>query len=135
MPFDEIDLFDEHLFLLGNDFQDSTTLPLFFSVNDHDQVIFFNMIFCDDHFKFPLLEDFRSQGDDFHKPFGPKFPGNRTENSSSNRIPLWIDEDSRVVIKFDVRTIETLYLFLRPDNDGTSHIPFSNLGIGKGIFD
>jgi hypothetical protein len=93
------------------------------------------VIFYDDHFKFLFLKDLWSQGDDLHEPFGPKFPGNRAENSSSNGIPLWIDEDSRVVIKFDVRTIKTFHLFLRPDNDGTSHIPFSNLGIGKGIFD
>ena len=31
--------------------------------------------------------------------------------------------------------IQTLHLFLRPDNDSTSHIPLFDLGIGEGIFD
>jgi hypothetical protein len=82
-----------------------------------------------------LLENLRSQGDDLHKPLGPKFPGNRTENSGSHRISLGIDEDSGVVIKLDVGTVGTFHLFPRPDNDSTSDIPFSNLGIGKSIFD
>jgi hypothetical protein len=155
MPLDEINLFNQHLRLLGKDLQNSTTLPLLFSIDDHDQVILFDVIFWNDHFKslFTLipaclalgwdwsrsgrfsLEDLRSQGDDFHKPFGPKFSGHWPENSGPHRIPLGIDEDSGVIIKFDVRTIQTLHFFPCPDDDGTSHIPFLNLRIGEGIFD
>ena len=117
MPLDEIDLFKQHLPLLGKDLQDSTALPLFLSGDDHDQIVLLDVIFWNGHFKFPFilspacpwgrtcrmpLEDLRGQRDDLHKPFGPKLPGDRTENSGPNRIPLRIDEDSRIIIKFDV---------------------------------
>jgi len=52
MPLDEIDLFKEHLLLLRKDLQHPATLSLFLSVDDHDQVILFDMIFWNDHFKF-----------------------------------------------------------------------------------
>jgi hypothetical protein len=48
---------------------------------------------------------------------------------------LRVDEDSGVVIKFDIGTIETFHLFPRPDNDRPNHIPLFDLGIGQGVFD
>jgi hypothetical protein len=152
MPLDEIDLFNDYFLLLRKDLQNPATFALFLSVDHHDQVILFDMKLKDAHFKIHSScrpadwrerayridrpsKYFWSQRDNFHKPFGSKFPGDRPKDSSPNGFPLWVDEDGRVVIEFDVGPIETFYLFLRSDDDRTNHIPFFDLGIGQGVFD
>lgn len=45
VSFDEIDLFDEHSFLLRKDPQDSAAFPLLPSMGHHDQVILLEVIF------------------------------------------------------------------------------------------
>lgn len=49
MPFDEIDLLNDHLLLLGQDLQDPATLPLLFATDDHDQIILLDMEFRSNH--------------------------------------------------------------------------------------
>jgi hypothetical protein len=52
MPFNEIDLFNDHLLLLRENLQDPATLTLLLAVDHHHKVILFDMKFGDAHFKF-----------------------------------------------------------------------------------
>ena len=51
MPLDEINLFNQHLFLFGKNSQNAAAFSLLFSIDDHDQVILFDVIFWNHHFK------------------------------------------------------------------------------------
>src|SRR3990170_1355282 len=58
-----------------------------------------------------FLQDLGCQRDDLHESFGSKFPCNGTENAGSDRFSLGIDENSGIIIKFDVRPIQPFHLF------------------------
>ena len=49
MPLDEIDLFEEDFLLLWKDPEHPAAFPLFLSMDYHDEVIFLNVIFRNDH--------------------------------------------------------------------------------------
>lgn len=49
MPLDEINLLHDHFLFLRDDSQDAAALPLLPAVNDHDQIIFLDMKFRNDH--------------------------------------------------------------------------------------
>src|SRR5215475_2054260 len=48
------------------------------------------------------LQHFRSERDDFHELFPTKFPRDRTEDASSHRFTVLINQDAGIAIELDI---------------------------------
>src|SRR5688572_27700899 len=72
----------------------------------------------------PLLQYFRSQGDNFQKLSRPQFTGNRTKNTSPNRLFICIYQNRGIFIKTDITSIHATKLGLGANDNRLGDIAF-----------
>jgi hypothetical protein len=81
------------------------------------------------------LEYFRSERDDFHESFAAQFTGNRPKYTGADWLELCIQQDGRIAIKANERTIRTSDAFSGTHNNSVIYIAFFNFATGDCVFD
>src|SRR6185312_12786496 len=81
------------------------------------------------------LQNFRCQGNDLHEFLPAELTGDGTEYTRSNRLALFVDQDARISIKLNIRSILPTNLLRRSDNDGPTHIPLLHAGLRDRLLD
>src|SRR3954451_2384880 len=81
------------------------------------------------------LDDFRRERDDLHELPLAQLAGDGAEDARADRLACVVDENGRVVVEFDVRTVAAAALFHRPDDDGFDHRALFDGAVRRGFLD
>src|SRR3954452_3173102 len=81
------------------------------------------------------LDDFRRERDDLHELPLAQLAGDRAENARADRLACVVDENGRVVVEFDVRTVAAAALFHGPNDNGLDHRALLDGAVRRGFLD
>src|SRR5512147_2075323 len=81
------------------------------------------------------LDHFRSEGDDLHELALAKLAGHGSEDAGSLGLLLVVDQDGRVLVEADVRTVLTANFLARAHEHGLVDFALLRLRTGDGVLD
>src|SRR5258708_23314034 len=80
-------------------------------------------------------DEFRGERDDLHELALTKLAGHGAEDAGADRLSRVIDQNGRVVVELDIRTVAAAALFHRANDDGLYDRPLLHGSIGSRFLD
>src|SRR5688572_31303781 len=77
----------------------------------------------------------RGQGNNFHELLVSQLASDRSENSRSARIKLFVDNDNGIAVKTQIGTIIASDGIAGPDNHGVDHFTLFDGAVRSGFLD
>src|SRR5262245_56031681 len=96
------------------------------------------LVFCSANTGTPSsirLQHFRSERDDFHELFPTKFPRDRTEDASSHRFTVLINQDAGIAIELDIGPVIPAHFLGRSHNDRAADVALLDGGLRNRFLD
>src|SRR6056297_1193449 len=81
------------------------------------------------------LQNFRGQGDDLHEPLRTQLARHRAKDTCTDRLQLLIQQNRRVAVETDQRSIMTSHTLARPHDHSVIHLALLDLAARNGILD
>src|SRR5205807_3737736 len=79
------------------------------------------------------LQHLRCERDDLHEPLVPQFAPDRAEDAGTAGVAAVLDDDGRVLVEPDVRTVRAPPLLGRPDDDRLDDVALLDAGTRDGV--